>query len=257
LTDFARRLAPQIERHAALGIDGASSAFAPTAADRFDAVTGRVSVGLSNQIGLPIRYTLDGTPPGVKSPLYAGPLDLPLPTRVRAVTYDGARRMPGLFDRSYDAASVRRRNDRELRLCANKVPLALEDDAPATGTRASFLIDILEPCWIYPDAPLDGVTSIAIDVSQLPFNFQVGKDRDGVRFRPPATAAGEFEVRHGGCAGERIAVLPMAPAVGNAGVTRLAAPMTSRTGRADLCITYTARGVDPLWALGAVQLVTP
>ena len=255
--DFARRLAPQAERLANLGIVGAPSVFSPTAVDRFDAASGRVTVALSNQAGLPIRYTLDGTTPGPKSSSYAAPLDLALSARVRAASYDGARQLPGALDRNYDAASVRRRNDRELRLCASKAPLAVEDDAPAAGRRASFLIDILEPCWIYRDAPLSGVTVITLDVGQLPFNFQVGKDRDGVRFRPPITAAGEFEVRHGGCSGERIAVLPLAPAVGNPGVTRLSAPMAPRAGRADLCITYTARGVDPLWAVGAVQLVAP
>jgi hypothetical protein len=29
------------------------------------------------------------------------------------------------------------------------------------------------------------------------------------------------------------------------------------SGPHDLCITYTARGPDPLWAIGAVQLEAP
>lgn len=153
-----------------------------------------------------------------------------------------------------EAAAPNRRTDRELKLCANKVPLALEDDAPATGQRASFLIDILEPCWIFAAAPLEGVREIAIEVGQVPFNFQVGQDRDSVRFRPPATPAGEFEVRLG-CAGERIAVLPLAPAASNPAVTRLTAPVASRPGTHDLCLTYTAREVDPLWAIASVELL--
>lgn len=170
--------------------------------------------------------------------------------RLAALGIVGAPITPALAS----PASARRRTDRELKLCANKVPLALEDDAPATGPRASFLIDILEPCWIFSAAALDDVRAIAIEVGQLPFNFQVGKDRDTVRFRPPTTPAGEFEVRLG-CAGERIAVLPLAPATSNPAVTRLIATIASQSGTHDLCLTYTARGVDPLWAIASVELV--
>ncbi len=47
-------------------------------------------------------------------------------------------------------------------------------------------------------------------------------------------------MRSGGCDGERIAVLPLAPARANPGVTRLVAPIAARAGQEDLCITYTA-----------------
>jgi hexosaminidase len=50
-------------------------------------------------------------------------------------------------------------------------------------------------------------------------------------------------------------VLPLAPAATNPALTRLRAPIVPRHGAADLCITYTARGPNPLWALHAVQLV--
>lgn len=251
---FAGRLVPQIERLRALGIEAAPSAYVPEASERFDPATGRVAVTLANQVGSPIRYTLDGSAPDAGSPLYAGPLVLALPTRLRAAGYrDG--RLPGEFDRRYDAASLRRRDDTQLKLCTTGVGLALEDDAPATGPRASFLIDIVNPCWIYQAAPLDGVSAIAIDVGQLPFNFQIGKDADNIRFRAPATPEGEFEVRIGGCEGERIAVLPLAPAAANPAVTRLSAPIAPRSGSHDLCFTYTATGPEPLWAIDAVQLV--
>jgi hypothetical protein len=98
---------------------------------------------------------------------------------------------------------------------------------------------------------------VVIDVGQIPFNFQISKaERDGIRFRAPATPAGEFEVRAGGCDGERVAVLPLAPARANPGVTRLLAPISPRNGREDLCITYTANGVNPMWAIDRVELLT-
>lgn len=146
------------------------------------------------------------------------------------------------------------RDSTALRTCSDKVALYLEDDAPAAGPRARFLIDILAPCWRWDGAEMDGVTEIALDVGQLPFNFQVGKDRDAIAFRPPATAAGEMEVRADGCDGPPIAVLPLAPAMANPAVTRLTGAVRPLTGRHDLCITYTARGPDPLWAIARMTL---
>jgi hexosaminidase len=63
-------------------------------------------------------------------------------------------------------------------------------------------------------------------------------------------------VRAPGCDGGRIAVLPLAPARANPGVTRLVAPIAPRAGNADLCITYTATGVNPMWAVDGVELLT-
>jgi hexosaminidase len=62
-------------------------------------------------------------------------------------------------------------------------------------------------------------------------------------------------VRSGGCEGERIAVLPLEPAFANPGVTRLVAPIAARTEREDLCITYTAAGVNPMWAIDSIDLI--
>jgi hexosaminidase len=250
---FAQRLVPQLDRLATLALDAAPSAFRPTAREVF--APERVLVALSNEIGSEIRYTLDGTAPTAASPVMVGRLDLGLPSRLRARGFLGERALPGEFDRHYDSLSVRRRDDNQLKLCSENIVLALEDDAPAEGPRAIFLVDIMNPCWIYEGAPLDGITAIEIDVGQLPFNFQIGRDIERIRFRPPATPEGEIEVRAGGCEGERIAVLPLAPAAANPAVTRVRAPIQPRRGFTDLCFTYTARGPSPIWAIDAVQLV--
>jgi len=253
--DFIDRLVPQMERMRSLGLDPASSAFAVKLETQFTPSAREARVILSDQSGLDIRYTTDGTAPSAVAPRYVAPLTVPFPTRVRAATFDGARALPGGIDQTVDSHSVRRRSDEELKTCTDKVRLALEDDYPANGPRAVFVTDIENPCWIYADAPVGGARRIAIDVGQLPFNFQIGKDLEGIKFRSPATPDGEFEVRSGGCDGERIAVLPLKPARANPGVTRLVAPIVRREGNEDLCITYTASGVSPMWAIDSVELL--
>ena len=249
---FVRRLAPQLGRLVSLGVGPSAAAWRPVVALAPDGDRARVT--LTGQTGLPIRYTLDGAPPGAASPVYAGPLNLAMPSRLRGASFLDGAALPGAIDVSVDFASVRRRDDTQLKLCTTGIALRLEDDAPAAGERAAFLIDIGNPCWVYQQAPMAGVTGIAIDVGQLPFNFQIGRDVDKIRFRPPATPAGEMEVRDG-CEGPRIALLPLGPAALRPGVTRLSAPIARLAGAHDLCITYTAKSVNPLWAVSAVQLV--
>ena len=252
---FIDRLVPQMQRMNTLGLASAASAFAVKADVDFTPTAAQAGVTLSSQSGLEIRYTLDGSEPTKASPLYASVLKLSLPTHLRAAAFYGDRALPGAFDLVIDSRFVRSRSDEQLRLCSVKVPLALEDDYPAAGPRAVFVIDIFEPCWIFAKAPLGGARRIAIEVGQVPFNFQVGKDVEGIRFRPPATPEGEFEVRVGGCSGERVAVLPLAPAAANPGVTRLVSPLAARDGNEDLCLTYTSNGVNPLWAVNSVELL--
>jgi hexosaminidase len=252
---FLDRLVPQIERMTTLGLKPADSAFAIKAMTDFVPPANEATVTLSSQSGLEIRYTLDGRAPNWSSALYNSPIVMRFPTRLRAAAFHDRRVLPGGIDEIVDAQSVRRRSDEELRTCSEKVKLALEDDFPAQGARAVFVTDIFEPCWIFDKAPLEGARKIAIDVGQVPFNFQVGKDVEQIKFRPPATPDGEFEVRAGNCDGERIAVLPLAPAHANPGVTRLVAPIIRREGRQDLCITYTANGVNPMWAIDGIELL--
>jgi hexosaminidase len=240
-------------RLAALGTTPSDALFRPVAT--LFPEHGQARVTLSTQSTLPLRYTTDGTAPGRASPLYAGALTLPTGTRLRAASILDDAVMPGAIDLRLTAPALRHRDDTELKLCTQGIALRLADDAPAKEPRAAFLLDVANPCWIYQAAPMDEVRAIAIAVGQVPFNFQIGRDVDKIRFRPPATPAGEVEVRDG-CAGPRVAVLPLAPAAQRAGITTLTAPLAALSGAHDLCITYTAKGVNPLWAISGVQLVT-
>jgi hexosaminidase len=149
-----------------------------------------------------------------------------------------------------------RRTSHELASCSEKILLSLEDDAPLQGERAVFLVDIMNPCWLYRDADLSQVTAIAASVGQVPFNFQIGDEIKMFPLRKPQTPAGELEVRMDGCEGEKIATLPLAPATKSQAVTQLApVAIAKRTGPHDLCFTFTQAAIDPFWVLDAVQLV--
>lgn len=175
--------------------------------------------------------------------------------------------LPAQYGR-YDALKVRYARNRprppmepnirtshQMELCSDKVALSLEDDAPVDGERAVFMVDILDPCWIYKQADLSQVKSITASVGQVPFNFQVGDEVKGIPVRKPATASGELEVRLDDCEGPRIAVLSLAPAVPYLTVTTLQpAPIQPVAGKHDLCFTFTQPGVDPTWVIDSIEL---
>jgi hexosaminidase len=77
-----------------------------------------------------------------------------------------------------------------------------------------------------------------------------------VRFPAPTTPEGELEVRLGGCEGEVLARLPLAPATISHEVTALpAAPVVPRRGRHDLCLRFAQPRLDPLWVIDSVRLL--
>lgn len=152
-------------------------------------------------------------------------------------------------------AQPRRKRDEELKLCSNKLALHLEDDAPRDGERAVFLVDIMDACWIYERAPLDGAQRIAVTVGQLPFNFQLWKDAQGVVTRAAKSPSGDLEIRRDRCDGALLASLSLASARKSDVLTTLEAPIAAQTGAHDLCLTFAAGGPDPLWVIDAVELL--
>ena len=251
---FVARLVPQLDRMRPLGLVAADSSFNVTVlSDRGG--DGRITTRLANQSNLPIRYTLDGTAPTETARSYTAPVALVGPTRLRAAAFLDGRALPGAIDTVIDATSALIRDSRSLETCTKGAVLDLEDDWPANGPRAHFVMDILKPCWVWRDAPIGQGRAIALNVGQVPFNFEVGADRDRIAFAAPRSPAGEFEIRTGDCSGPLIATLPLAPAAANPGVTRLTALVASAPARADLCITYTAKGPDPLWGVESMAIL--
>ena len=255
-TSFTERLPAQMDRYRALGV-GADDAALSVNIDQTPTPDGeRALVRLSTQIDLgDIRFTTDGNAPGPASPTYAGPFALPLPTHLRAAAFKDGRAVSPIADAPIDALTIRHRTSQQLKLCAGKLALNLEDDGPVDGPRAVFLVDILEPCWIYESADMPKLAGLAVSVGQLPFNFQIGADRDRIVLHPPRTPDGELDVRLDNCAGELVASLPLAPATASSGVTTLTAALPPRIGHHDLCFTFTSKRLDPMWAINWVQLL--
>ena len=252
---FLQRLAPQLYRYRQLGIAPADSAFAVKIAAAPLGVD-RTRITLSNQTGFgEIRYTLDGSEPTAASTRYAAPLDLPMPTTLKAASFAGTRALARARSRVLDAGALRTRAAEELTSCSNGLVLRLEDDAPFEGPRAVLQVDILDACWIWKAADLDGIAALRATVANLPYNFQLGEDIKKVKLRAPATAEGELEVRLDTCAGPRIATLPLASASKHDATSTLEGPLAAATGVHDLCFTFTGRTPDPLWAIDAVQLL--
>ncbi len=250
---FTDRLPAMLDRYKALGVKADDAAVAVRiAASPGDA--GQTQVALTTQFGLgEIRYTTSGSTPTAASSLYTAPLTLQLPARVKAAAFkDGAAISP-VAEQVIDALSIRHKTSQQLNLCTNALDLNLEDDGPIKGPRAAFLVDIMNPCWVYPKADMTGIASLSVSVGQIPFNFQIGADRAKIALRPPHTPGGELEVRDG-CTGPVIATLPLAAAVKNTGVTTLSAPVAPLSGPHDLCFSFTAKSVDPMSVVNWVQL---
>ena len=150
----------------------------------------------------------------------------------------------------------RRRLSHDLEQCGDGYVLSLEDDAPLEGERGVFLVNISNPCWIWRGADLAPGTSLRATVGQIPFNFQIGKDADGIPLPKPATGDGEFEVRFGSCDGPPAAAASLSPAVMRQGLTALPSiPLAGKTGPQDLCFRFTRSKIDPIWVIGSVELV--
>jgi len=245
---FIARLVPQMERYHARGIAAAGSAFEVRIADSTE------GTALANQAGLPMRYTTDGSEPDANSMPYREPLVVPGIATLHAATFLDGHRVGDVATRLPDAARARASN--ELGQCSGKLVLRIEDDAPATGLRAFFNIDLFDPCWTWLRAPLDGVGRIRVDVGQVPYNFQLWKDIANIVPRPkPERVGGELLIRRDGCQGALLASVPLPDVHTQPGVTSLDAMLDPQAGVHDLCFVFSGEDHDPLWAIDRVKLV--
>ncbi len=248
---FSQRLVAATDRWRALGWCYDQTPLEPEARLDHGAVALRQPAGIGT-----LRYTTDGSAPGPASPVATHAIALDQAGDIRAQSFlgDTALAEPKRFH--FDTASALTQATSTMRPCDPKVPMRLiDDDAGPDGRLPIHAVDVMEACWLWPGAPLDGATRIAAEVGRIPYNFAFGNDPAPLHFAAPRTPAGELEVREDRCDGPLLAVVPLAAAVGHGGDTQVSAPLaTPVSGAHDLCMTFTQAKPDPLWVLDRLTL---
>jgi hexosaminidase len=251
---FAARLPAESARLDVLGVAHDTVPYEPQATLR-PAESGQVSVALASGLGLgEIRYTTDGKAPTKGSSLYEAPLTVAPGKTIRARTFLGDDALGRVRDYPVSLLAAQTRNSHQLELCGDGINLSLEDDAPVNGPRAVFAVNLMNACWVWKGADLSSPLKLTARIGQVPFNFQIGADRDKIPLRAPATPDGELEVRIDGCSGQRIAAIPLGAAARGPGLGVVSGVLSRREGVHDLCLTFTARTVEPTLVLDQVTL---
>jgi hexosaminidase len=244
---FFHRLPAELAREHALGVRPDAAAVSVLATTAPAPKTGPDFVTFAAQGGGEIRYTTDGTEPGVASSAYAAPLPATGPIRA-ALFLDGARIGPTT---TWTPAALRLRRSQELKLCNDKLGLNLE--GAAGPVRRTFLINPADPCWTWTGAELTGVGQVTAAFERVPFNLAMDPAHNTVMVHPPRRPGGEFEVREDSCLSDPVAVAPL-PAGGPGTRSVLTLKLPPRTGRHDLCFSFTGMTFDPVKALERVEL---
>ncbi|MFT4090206.1 MAG: beta-N-acetylhexosaminidase [Asticcacaulis sp.] len=257
-TDFSTRLPASLKRLDRIGIRYNTLPFTPdlnlrpTGKD-----TAQVSLNLPLEIGQ-IRYRLnDG---GYAD--YAGSFITALPATLYAQTVLNGQ--PLGPERTYaltnEAAHTRRSH--QLQSCTpDPFPHLLEDDAPTTGARAVFAINVYKSCWIWPQFDLSQSYDIRVRIGQVPFNFQLAGGRREVIVGTPETPLGELLIRQRDgtsdtCNGKILAALPLsADNTSTPTLSTLSGHLPAGSGTHDLCLSFNRPSIDPVWAIDQITFL--
>jgi len=201
-----------------------------------------------------IRFTTDGKAPSFRSAAYRAPLTLAAGTALTAQAFAGSVALGTPKRWVISPELLRTRLASDMTLCGQTIPLRLEDDGPTDGLRKVHWVDIMHPCWIWHEAPLDGITRITAQVGRLPFNFAIGADVNKIAFEKAATPAGELKLRRDSCDGPVIATIPLARAATTSGDATVSSAIEPQTGMHDLCVTFAQPGRNPFWVIDRLTL---
>lgn len=252
---FAPRLLAAMARERSLGMQADVTPLNPLG--RFTiALDGRVKAVLDQPATIgTLRYTLDGSWPRPNSAPYSVPLELAEGTVLTAQAFAGSEALGSPRRWTISATLAHTLAGGEMELPSQALALRLEDDAPTDGKRRIHTVDVMHPSWIWRGAPLDGIARIAADVGHRPYNFSLGPAMRQVRIEQAEGPDAALKVRLDSCDGPVIAALPVAPASKIEGVSLIEGPLTTPiAGNHDLCITFTQKGMDPLWVLDRLTL---
>ncbi|WP_130620076.1 beta-N-acetylhexosaminidase [Dyella amyloliquefaciens] len=251
--NFLQRMPAELARYRALGIGYADTAFAPVFHVTASA-NGAHRVELSNQVNFgTIRYTTDGSDPNPKSTAYARPLTLTGDVTLRAGTFapDGFE-LAASRTQLLDAATLLGRDGNALATCSNQPPSRLDGIKPVQGPRPVYSVDIGNMCWLWPKAPMAGITHVALSVERITWRF--GDEAKDAVVRHAASTAGEFEIHADSCTGPLLASVPLDSAMDARGQLHLDARVATPAGAGvrDLCIFATGDPRHGQWALASI-----
>ncbi len=251
---FLARLPAQLARWRAQGVEYARTPFEILLAAESTG-DGKARVSLSNPLDYPgIRYTTDGSAPGAESPAYAGPVEVALPTQLRAAVFVDGKALADANAFDIDAASLLTRGNNALDPCGNGLGLRLEDDGPFGGERGIYNVDIFYPCWQWKQADLSGIDAIEVHAARLPYNFQLAHDEPHRKFEPARTAHGELVLR-AGCKGAELARVPLPAQPDADGFVTLKASIAPQPKPTDLCVNFTGDTRPTMWVADRVTLL--
>ena len=260
-TGFLNRLSVQMVRYRQQSIGASDGAFAvdfaPAEGVDKALATGTAHLTLSNQAGYGVvRYTLDGSEPTAKSPVYAKPLDVKFGATVAASVYSPSGLLLAAPHRYvFSADSLLTRTSQGLTACGTgylglRAPLIV--DSPIT--KPVYSLDTSNSCWIYPQTRRDGVISLTVDMARLARNYALAGDAVNVLTHTRVTPYGELVVYRDTCDGLEEARIPLAnPAVSPNRAT-LTASLPAATGDHALCLLFTAPLDGPIYAIDTVKL---
>jgi hexosaminidase len=252
---FLQRMPAELARYRALGIGYADSAFAPTFRVTASA-HGSFQVELSNQAAFgTLRYTTNGSAPSSQSAPYAQPLTLPAHTTLRAATFapDGFELAASRTQR-LDETTLLSRDSSALATCSKQPASRLEGSKAAQAPRPLYSVDIGNACWLWPQAPLQGVTEITITAERLAWRF--GDEAKDAVVRHASSVAGELEVHADSCTGPLLASLPLGSGAQAKGQIRLdgKVALPAGAGVRDLCVFASGDPREGQWAIARITL---
>jgi hexosaminidase len=241
--DFLARLPAQFERYRADGVHYSDSAFAPQP-DVAATPDGHFRVSLARQVDYgSIRYTLDGSAPTPASAVYREPLSVNAGTTLRTATFEGARALAAPRSERIDASRALRRYSNELRTCGDSLLLRLEGAPRVGGPAPLYNVDLMNPCWIYPQVDFDAIAQLDVQTGALPYFFELWHDTDKVVMHTPGGVADELQLHLDACDGQLIAAVPLSA---DRNTTRKVEVSVSGSGKHDVCLYFATRAHDPL-----------
>ena len=132
-----------------------------------------------------------------------------------------------------------------------RVPLT--PDSPATAP--VYDIDIFDDCVAYPEARLDGIKSVHIDMARLARNYGLAHDQSKVKIYPQQTKFGELVVSLDNCeTGQVLARLPLGDPATTPNQQTLTAAIPPVTGIHTVCLLFASPISGSFYGVGAVRL---